>query len=180
MESNNNNDNEQPKKVNKTWEALGRLKGALTILDPQLQLQAMRYMLDTNILVYAIMDRDYLSPDVKAILSDYDNTFYVSAESVKELIVLFRKKKIGSKIWKDAKELVRSLTDDYYLTVLPVDNEVMKTYAALTINEATEHNDPSDHIIVSHAITLRMPLISSDGKFEFYRKQGLELIFNEK
>lgn len=38
MESNNNNDNEQPKKVNKTWEALGRLKGALTILDPQLQL----------------------------------------------------------------------------------------------------------------------------------------------
>lgn len=137
-------------------------------------------MLDTNILVYAIMDRDYLSPDVKAILSDYDNTFYVSAESVKELIVLFRKKKIGSKIWKDAKELVRSLTDDYYLTVLPVDNEVMKTYAALTINEATEHNDPSDHIIVSHAITLRMPLISSDGKFEFYRKQGLELIFNEK
>lgn len=34
----------------------------------------MRYMLDTNILVYAIIDRDYLSPDVKAILADYDNT----------------------------------------------------------------------------------------------------------
>lgn len=137
-------------------------------------------MLDTNILVYAIIDRDYLSPDVKAILADYDNTFYVSAESVKELIVLFRKKKIGSKVWKDAKELVRSLTDDYYLTVLPVDNEVMKTYASLTINDAAEHKDPSDHIIVSHAITLRMPLISSDGKFEFYRKQGLDLVFNEK
>lgn len=38
MENNSNNDKEQPKKVNKTWEALGRLKGALTILDPQLQL----------------------------------------------------------------------------------------------------------------------------------------------
>lgn len=38
MESNNNNEKELSKKVNKTWEALGRLKGALTILDPKLQL----------------------------------------------------------------------------------------------------------------------------------------------
>lgn len=126
-------------------------------------------MLDTNILVYAIIDRDYLCRNVKTILSDPDNTFYVSAESVKELITLFRKKKIGSKVWKNAAEMVRSLTDDYYLTVMPVDNEVMKTYASLSINKREEHNDPSDHVIVSHALTLRMPLISSDRKFEYYR-----------
>jgi PIN domain nuclease of toxin-antitoxin system len=35
---------------------------------------------------------------------------------------------------------------------------------------------PSDHIIISHAITERLPLISSDLKFPFYRKQGLDLI----
>lgn len=137
-------------------------------------------MLDTNILVYAIIDRDFLSPDVKAILSDYDNTFYVSAESVKELIVLFRRKKIGSNVWDDASEMVRSLTDEYYFTILPVDNEVMKTYASLTLNYAADHNDPSDHVIISHAITLKMPLISSDHKFSFYRKQGLDFVFNEK
>ena len=34
----------------------------------------------------------------------------------------------------------------------------------------------SDHIIISHAITERLPLISSDLKFPFYRKQGLDLI----
>ncbi len=34
----------------------------------------------------------------------------------------------------------------------------------------------SDHIIISHAITERMTLISSDTKFPFYRNQGLELI----
>ncbi len=140
----------------------------------------MRYMLDTNILVYSIIDRDYLCNDVKAFLTDCDNTFYVSAESVKELIVLFRRKKIGSKVWKNAEELVRSLTDDYYFTIMPVDNEVMKTYAALTLNEAEDHNDPSDHIIISHAITLNMPLISSDHKFSFYTSQGLDFIFNKK
>ena len=38
------------------------------------------------------------------------------------------------------------------------------------------HFDPSDHIIISHAITERMALMSSDQKFPFYRNQGLELI----
>lgn len=50
----------------------------------------------------------------------------------------------------------------------------------LQINEQEEHNDPSDHVIITHAITEKLPLISSDRKFEYYRAQGLELIFNEK
>ena len=33
----------------------------------------MRYLLDTNILIYAAIDRDSLSKDVTAILEDYDN-----------------------------------------------------------------------------------------------------------
>jgi PIN domain nuclease of toxin-antitoxin system len=36
--------------------------------------------------------------------------------------------------------------------------------------------DPSDHIIIAHAITERLTLLSSDEKFPFYRNQGLELI----
>lgn len=38
----------------------------------------------------------------------------------------------------------------------------------------------TDHVIISHAMTLQIPLISSDTRFEFYRKQGLDLFFNEK
>lgn len=42
-------------------------------------------------------------------------------------------------------------------------------------------NSPLDVIlIISHAITNRIPLISADSKFPFYRKQGLELIENKK
>ncbi|MBQ9671821.1 MAG: hypothetical protein IJV34_03090 [Prevotella sp.] len=40
--------------------------------------------------------------------------------------------------------------------------------------------DPSDHVIIAHAITNGMPLVSSDRKFKFYEDQGLELVFNEK
>jgi len=56
--------------------------------------------------------------------------------------------------------------------------EVMRTLAKMEINEAQEHYDPSDHVIISQAITMKLPLISSDEKFPFYRRQGLELIEN--
>ena len=140
----------------------------------------MRYLLDTNIFVYSIADRDSLCNDVLSILEDYDNTFYMSSESIKELIVAFRNKKLLTKVWKTPYEMVRAITEDFYVTVLPVDNEVMKTYSELEINHAESHNDPSDHVIISHAITNKMPLISSDRKFEFYKKQGLDLVFNQK
>lgn len=139
-----------------------------------------RYLLDTNIFVYAVEDRDCLSTDVLAILEDYESVFYMSAESIKELIVAFRNKKLLNKKWTSPLDMVRSITEDYYITVLPVDNEVMKTYSSLELNHLEDHKDPSDHIIISHAMTLRMPLISSDHKFLYYRPQGLDLIFNEK
>ena len=54
------------------------------------------------------------------------------------------------------------------------------TMANLTINEAQDHNDPSDHVIIAHAITEGLTLISSDEKFPFYVKQGLDLVLNKK
>ena len=139
-----------------------------------------RYLLDTNIFVYAVEDRDNLSADVLAILEDYESVFYMSAESIKELIVAFRNKKLLNEKWATPLDMVRSITEDYYITILPVDNEVMKTYASLELNHSEDHKDPSNHIIISHAMTFRMPLISSDHKFLYYKRQGLDLIYNEK
>ena len=47
-------------------------------------------------------------------------------------------------------------------------------------NLAAKHTDTSDHLIIAYAITEHLPLISSDGKFDFYCKQGLNFIFNKK
>ena len=44
------------------------------------------------------------------------------------------------------------------------------------INEAMDHRDPSDHVIIAHAITEHLTLLSSDHKFAFYRSQGLDLL----
>lgn len=140
----------------------------------------MRYLIDTNIFVYASSARDSLSADVKAILEDPDSVLVISAESVRELIVGYRNKGLLTKRWKTMEDMVAAIEDEFFIQILPIRKEHMETYARMEINEAQGHKDPSDHVIIAHAITEHLPLISSDTRFEFYRKQGLDLIFNEK
>ena len=140
----------------------------------------MRYLLDTNIFIYLILDTDSLNKDVRAIIDDYDNSFYLSSESVKELIVGFNNGKLVSRYWDNASDMVKDITRRYCVHILPVGEEQMETYAQLKLNLAEDHRDPSDHVIISHAINNRLPLITSDSKFLFYRNQGLDMIYNGK
>ncbi len=140
----------------------------------------MRYLIDTNIFVYLALDTDLLSKDVATLLQEPDALLYISAESVRELIVGYRNKGLCSKRWKSTEEMVAAIEDEFYIKILPLKKEHMTTYASMEINEAQGHKDPSDHVIIAHAITERLPLISSDTRFAFYRSQGLDLIFNEK
>ena len=105
---------------------------------------------------------------------------YISAESVRELIVAYRNKGLCSKRWKSAEAMIVAIEKEFYVKILPLKKEHMQTYAHMEINEAQGHKDPSDHVIIAHAITEHLPLISSDTRFGFYRSQGLDLVFNQK
>lgn len=140
----------------------------------------MRYLLDTNIFVFAAIDIDCLCKDVRAILEDYDNTFYLSAESVKELIVAYRTKGIGVRHWKNPEAMIKAIKNDFGISILPIKEEHLHTYSCMEINDNQGHKDPSGHIIIAQAITERLPLISSDTRFPFYTKQGLDLIVNKR
>ena len=140
----------------------------------------MRVLLDTCVLLDYIIDPDSLSNDVAAIFHDYDNTFYISAETEREMIVNFNTGGIASRVWNSAIEMIDAIHDEYFIETLPLKREHMRTYAHLEINWGQGHKDPSDHVIISHAITEHLPLISSDGKFDFYKKQGLDFIFNKR
>ena len=113
-------------------------------------------------------------------LKDYDSELYVSAETLRELVIQYNNKKLVSKFWKSAEQMLDDIQEKYFINVLPLKEEQMKTYSRLEINMGQDHKDPSDHVIISHAITNRIPLISDDSKFEFYRKQGLDFIQNKK
>lgn len=137
-------------------------------------------MLDTNVLVDLASDKDLIDNDVLNMLLDFSNILCISMETVRELIIAYRFKKLLPKIWKSIDKMMSNVLEDMNIQVLPVDLNVMRTYSRLELNTAQDHRDPSDHVIIAHAITLGLPLVSSDRKFAFYQSQGLDLIQNRK
>jgi len=137
----------------------------------------MRYLIDTNVFINIIED-DYISKDVRNILTDYENRIYISSESIKEFIHLIQNEKI--KPPKDKVQAVVNLFDfienELGYNIKYITKEHLRTLVEL--EKVENHNDPSDRLIIAQAITEKIPLISNDKKFPTYRKQGLEFIPN--
>ena len=133
----------------------------------------MRYLIDTNVFIRIIKDYD-ISDDTKNILDNYENIIYVSSESIKEYIHLVQHKKIIPRKEIRVLDVFDLIENKLGFNVKYVAKEHLRTLNGLEVVE--NHNDPSDRLIISQAITEEIPLISSDAKFPKYRKQGLELI----
>ena len=82
----------------------------------------MRVLLDTNIFVYMSTDPEYLSRDVLSLLKEPDTLLYISAESVRELIVGYRNKGLCSKRWKTVEAMVAAIENEFYVQILRSDS----------------------------------------------------------
>jgi PIN domain nuclease of toxin-antitoxin system len=89
---------------------------------------------------------------------------------------LFQTQKIKTKRWKSYHDIFTSI-DEWNITIKYVTKEHLLTFAAL--DRVERHNDPNDRLIIAQAITEKLPLISSGRKFEHYRKQKLDFIYNK-
>lgn len=136
----------------------------------------MRYLLDTNIIVFLLTgDKDSIHKDVLQLLDDFSNTFYVSSLSVIELVFLFNHNKIKTE-YKSAEELCKAIDERLFFTILHTKDEHFKTYSQLQIAE--NHKDQIDHFLISQAICEKIPLVSSDRKFREY--QHLNFVYNKR
>ena len=138
----------------------------------------MRYYLDTNVLIF-ILTRDYdsISHNVEHILDDYSNRFYASSVVVRELIHLYKTGDIEHKDLKSVKSLFDAM-DKSGIEIVPMNKYHLLQYADLEV--ISGHKDPNDHIIISQAISDKIPIISSDNKFKEYVAQGLEFVLNKR
>ena len=136
----------------------------------------MRLLLDTCAVIDILTDPENLGTGAVDLVRDPNNMLFASFETLRELIVHFNNKRLLSKQWKTAQEMIDYVENDLEIEFLPLRSRVGYTYANLRLNIEQEHHDPSDHIIISHAITEHIALLSSDTRFWFYRNQGLDLI----
>ena len=136
----------------------------------------MRYMIDSNILIFSISDEESLSREVKNILHDSGNLIYIPSRCVEELIHLQLSGRIKVKQWKSAEDIFSTI-EEFGFGIKHTGDEHLHTLAWLPL--LPDHRDPTDRIAIAQAITEKMPLISSDRQFPRYKRYGLELVFNE-
>jgi len=135
----------------------------------------MRYLIDSNLLI-DITSKAYVSDDIWNILYDYENTIYVSSESVKEFIHWLQSGKVAPKIKLKMPDVFDFIENELGFKVKYIAKEHLQTMAKL--DKVEGHNDPNDRLIIAQAITEKLPLISSDMYFKQYVKLGLDFISN--
>lgn len=140
----------------------------------------MRYLLDTCIMLYMVNKTGEMSDDVEAIVNDYGNQLYMSAASIRELSGAWHKYERMQKRFPAFQTVLDLLRDQFSIETLYPQHEHYNTFSHLKWNLDEDHRDTTDILIIAHAITERLTLISSDRKFKFYENQGLKFVYNKK
>jgi len=133
----------------------------------------MKYLLDTQTLIWLIETPSKLTKEVSTIM-DQSTAIYVSIESLREIAIKHKQGDI--KLKKTFSTFCKELQQLFAIKIVNTDlNHVLEFYSLI---ELPGHKDPFDHLIISTAIKSKFILISSDHNFPFYEKQGLQLIKN--
>ena len=132
----------------------------------------MEYLIDTHILLWAIMDSNKLSKKEQQVLSDETNTIFVSPISFWEIAIKHQNKKLD--LGKVNILHIPHIAEQLDFSILNPE-----PYDYLTIGQIPQkenHHDPFDRMLIQQAIRNNLVLISKDEKFHQYEENGLQLL----
>ena len=137
------------------------------------------YLLDTHIVIWLLDDDDRLNEGIREDVDYFQHTYYVSVETLREIVILQSLKKISFTPTVD--KIIADL-QKRQICILPVEAAHIKALEKLPVLNINgkSHDDPFDRMLISQAIAGKYTIISSDSKFPFYKDYGLKLLVNEK
>ena len=121
----------------------------------------MRILLDTNILLWAIIDPSRLRAKIHQQLRDADNDILFSAASIWEIAI---KAALGRADFKVAPEEIVNEAVVNGFVELPVHSKAALRVATLPLH----HRDPFDRLLIAQAMTEPARLYTSDAELEIY------------
>jgi PIN domain nuclease of toxin-antitoxin system len=127
------------------------------------------YLLDTNVLLAALLAPERLPPEVVAGLTDASNTVYFSAASIWEVAT---KRSLNREDFDFSPEDIHRLALDTGFTELPVKGEDCYPVASLPWH----HRDPFDRLLVAQAQSLPAYLLTTDGVLNQYSELVVHLV----
>ena len=126
------------------------------------------YLLDTNVLLSALLAPERLPPEVVTGLTDASNTVYFSAASIWEIAI---KRSLNRADFDFTPEDIHRLALDTGFTELQVKGE--DCYPL--VNLPWHHRDPFDRLLVAQAQSLPAYLLTTDGILRQYSELVVHL-----
>ena len=119
------------------------------------------YLLDTNILLCALIAPQRLSDDIKTLLCDAENTIYFSAASIWEIAI---KHSLNKADFNFLPEGIQKIAIETGFTELPIQS----THTFAVANFVWHHRDPFDRLLIAQALSLPAYLLTSDVRLKDY------------
>lgn len=122
-------------------------------------------IIDTQILIWYLLDSKHLKKHIKQLISDMDNTVFVSQVSLYEIAI---KQTIGKLPQLDIAitELERLILSSG-LQLLPISNKHIQYYSSIPLHII--HRDPFDRLIIATVACEDMDIVSADENFKLYQ-----------
>lgn len=120
----------------------------------------MRLLLDTVVLIYAVEAPEQLSRRAAAALQNAENILELSAVSLSEIAI---KASLGK--LRISAATARQAVQDLDIRILPYTGE----HAFRLFDLPLHHGDPFDRQIIAQALTEKIPIVTSDRKFNLYK-----------
>jgi len=121
----------------------------------------MRCLLDTHIVIWAMVGSHKLSRQAQAMLEDPDNIFYVSSASVWETAIKHAIK--PAEIPVTSEQMIRFCRNSGIIE-LPIRHAHSQRTATLP----PYHSDPFDRMLIAQALEDGLKLMTHDGKLPPY------------
>lgn len=131
-----------------------------------------RYLLDTQAVIWLLSNSDQFPNDLREELMYSEAMFHISNLSIVEIVHLQQCGKINVPMY--GKDLLAGIANMNIYTIALAD-EVLVQMSTLPMNRKY-HSDPFDRAIIATAMSRGLTLVSSDKKFSYYEKCGLELL----
>ena len=124
----------------------------------------MRYLLDTQILIWYLQGNARLKASLRTIIENPLNTILVSHFSLMEMSIKLKLGKLPEFL-VSIEDIVKQLSLDGF-ELLQVSNNHIYSYHQIPLYE--DHRDPFDRFLLAAALSEQVPIISDDEKFARY------------
>ena len=133
----------------------------------------MKYIIDTHVFLWVLMDSKKLSKNIFEILENEGNTVYISPISFWEIAIKNQSKKL--KLYGINVIQLPQIAAQLNFTILTPQPYDYVSIGQIPLKQ--NHNDPFDRMLIQQAIRNNLVLISKDEKFPQYEENGLQLLW---